>query len=167
MSWGQRIATIAKVLAIFVALGPPIGALVLFMGMGLYVWMQSGDVAGLVWVPLLGIIYAVPLSYLIGAIPAGIAGLIVGVAAAFSYRPGMLFATATGLAVGLGLVYAGGRPIFSTTLHNPSENVSAVLIVGTCLAATLACWAVARAVATWPGAAPRTLRNAASDRDPR
>ena len=146
MSWGQRIATIAKVLAIFVGLGPPIGALALFVGIGLYVSMQSGDFAGLMWIPMLGIIYAVPLSYLIGAIPAAIAGLIVGVAATFNYRPGFLFSTATGLAIGLGLVYAGGRPILRTTLENASDNVSAVLLVGTCLAATLTCSALARAV---------------------
>jgi hypothetical protein len=146
MSWGQRIAMIAKVLAIFVVIGPPAGAFAFFVGLSFYVFMQSGDVAGLLWIPLFGIIYAVPLSYLIGAIPAALAGLMVGVAAVFQFRPGLLFSAATGLAIGLGLVYAGGRPILVTTPENASDTISAVLLVGTCLAATLICCALARAV---------------------
>lgn len=146
VSPGQRIAIITKVLAIFLIVGPPAGAVAFFVGMGLYAVVQSGDAAGLAWVPLFGIIYGVPLSYLIGAIPAAIAGLILGVSAALSYRPGLLFATATGLAVGVGLVAAGGRPILATTMQNPADSVSSLPLLGTCVAATLVCWMLASAV---------------------
>jgi len=146
VSWKQRVAIIAKVLAIFLILGPPAGAIAFFVGLGLHVFLQSGDVAGLMWLPLFGIIYAVPLSYLIGAFPALVAGLVLSVAAASGYRPGILFSAVTGTAVGLGLAYYGGRPISVTATEGNSDNATALILVGTCLAATLICWVLARAV---------------------
>lgn len=135
-------AVVLKYLAVFLLAGPPVGALAFFIGMAVYALVQSGDVSGLMWIPLFGIIYAVPLSYLIGVVPAGVAGLVIGAKAAFHRPPGFMFAAATGFVVGVGLVYAGGRP-----MTVPAEdNVASLFLVGTCLVATIVCWAAARAM---------------------
>src|SRR5690606_3673132 len=86
-------------------------------------------------------IYAVPLCYLKGTIPALIAGLILGALAVFHRTPGHLASTATGLLVGLGMgmVNSVGRPVESAF-----EYVRALLLVVTCIVATVLCWAVAR-----------------------
>lgn len=152
MPWKRRVATVAKYLGIFVAIGPPAGGLAFFAGIGLVALVQNGDVAGLLWIFLFGLIYGVPMSYLLGAIPAAVAGLAVGLAATCNLRPGLWLATAVGLAVGIGLVLAGGRPLFAAVAEGGSDNLSAVLLVATCVAATLAATGVARAVIRAPEA---------------
>jgi len=140
----QRLLILLKVLVVFGLIGPPVGALTLFATIGLYGAAQTGDPAAVLWVALFGLIYAVPLSYLIGIIPAVCAGLVLGVAAAFHRPPSYLAAMAAGAVVGLGLVHSGGSPIVPSSAETPSEYAPAAFLIVTCVVATVVCWAVAR-----------------------
>lgn len=144
MPLGRRLTILLKVLGVFLLVGPPIGALTFFVGMGVYGASQTGDVAGLLWVALFGLIYAVPLSYLIGVMPAATAGLILGTTAVLYRPPGFLFSLVTGAVVGLGLVYSEGRSVALPSVETVSNDVLAVLLITACLVATVLCWAVAR-----------------------
>ncbi len=144
MPWGRHLISLLKVLGVFVLLGPPIGALTFFAGIGVYGASQTGNIADVMWIFLFGLIYAVPLSYLMGAIPAAITGLILGALAIFHRIPGTPISAATGVLVGLGLVHSGGRPTLPHNIESASEYVPAFLLIATCLVATVICWAVAR-----------------------
>lgn len=144
MPLGRRLAILLKVLGVFLLIGPPVGALTLFVGMGVHGASQTGDIAGLWWLSLFGLIYAVPLSYLMGIIPAAAAGFILGAAAALHHVPGLAFSIATGILVGVGLVYYGGRPVAIPSAETASDYVPVVLLITTCLVATVVCWAIAR-----------------------
>lgn len=146
MSAGRRLTVLLKVLAVFLLIGPPVGALTLFVGIGVYGASQTGDVASIWWLSLFGLIYAVPLSYLVGYAPAAAAGLILGATAALHHVPGLLFAAATGLVVGLWLVHAGGMSVMPPGAETGADYVPVVLLVSMCVVATVLCWAVARCI---------------------
>lgn len=148
MPIARRLTHLLKVLAIFAILGPPIGAVTFFAGIGAYGTSQTGDPASLMWVFLFGAIYAVPLSYLIGIMPAAIAGLILGGLAIFHRAPGLHTSAVIGLLIGIGLVYSGGRPTMQDTAESASEYAPALILISTCLIATVLCWAVARRTLT-------------------
>lgn len=158
MPLGRRLTILLKVLGVFLLIGPPVGALTFFVGMGVYGVSQTGDFAGMWWLSLFGLIYGVPLSYLIGIAPAAAAGFILGATAALHHVPGLLFSTATGFFVGLWMVYAGGRPIAPPSTETASDYVPVVLLIATCLVATVLCWAIARLVIGKPPASsPRPV----------
>lgn len=138
----RRAATVLKVLAVFALAGPPIGALAIFAGFALIAAVQSGDLAGLAWIPLFGLVYGAPLSYMIGIGPALAAGLIIAVWGVLMRPPGVPFALATGLAVGLGLNALGGQNLISVS---QSKDATAFgLVTAACLLSTLACWMMSR-----------------------
>lgn len=146
MPLSRRLTILLKILGVFVLLGPPVGALTFFVGMGVYGASQTGDIAGMWWLSLFGLIYGVPLSYLMGVVPAAAAGLILGATAVLYRPPGFLFSMVTGVAVGLGLVYSGGRAVTLQSDETATDYVPVVLLITTCLVATVVCWAVARCV---------------------
>ncbi|WP_072386848.1 hypothetical protein [Hyphomicrobium sp. CS1BSMeth3] len=146
MPLGQRLTILLKVLGVFLLMGPPVGALTFFAGMGVYGVSQTGDIASVWWLSLFGLIYGVPLSYLMGIAPAAAAGFILGAAAALHRTPGFLFSIATGFLVGLWLVYAGGSSIAPPSAETASDNVPAILLIATCLVPTVLCWALARCI---------------------
>ncbi|MGE0630668.1 MAG: hypothetical protein AB7O43_23020 [Hyphomicrobiaceae bacterium] len=152
MSLGRRLTILLKVLGVFLALGPPVGALTFFAGMGVYGVSQTGDIAGMWWLSLFGLIYGVPLSYPLGVAPAAAAGFVLGAVAALHRVPGLLFSIATGFLVGLWLVYAGGRSIALPGAETASDYVPVVLLITTCLVATVLCWTVARCIIGRPPA---------------
>jgi hypothetical protein len=152
MPLGQRLTILLKVLGVFLLMGPPVGALTFFAGMGVYGSTQTGDIAGIWWLSLFGLIYGVPLSYLMGIAPAAAAGFILGATAALHRVPGHLFSTATGFFVGLWLAYAGGTPTALLNAETASDYVPIVLLIATCLVATVLCWAVARCTIRRPPA---------------
>ena len=126
--------------------------------MGVYGVSLTGDVAGLWWISLFGLIYAVPLSYPMGIAPAAASGLILGATAALHHVPGFLFAAATGFLVGLWLVYAGGGSVALPGDAAMSDYAPTLLIVTTCLVATLVCWGIARCIVGRPSAASYNRR---------
>lgn len=151
---GRRLTILLKVVGVFLLVGPPAGALTFFVGMGVYGVSQTGDIAGMWWVSLFGLIYGLPLSYPLGIAPAAAAGLVLGATAALHHVPGFLFAAVTGFLVGLWLVYAGGGPVAPPDAGTASDYVSTALLVTTCLVPTVVCWAVARCTIRTPSAPP-------------
>jgi hypothetical protein len=139
----RRLIVLLKVLGVFALMGPPVGALTFFVAIGLYGAVQTGDAATLLWVTLFGFIYAVPLSYLIGIVPALSAGLILGVVAIVHRPPGILGSIMVGTAVGIGV---GSEDLSLLAPGNvpASDYALAAIPIMTCLVATVSCWAVAR-----------------------
>ncbi len=144
----RRLTDLLKVLGVFAVLGPPLGAMTFFAGLSLYGASESGDYAGMTWVFLFGLIYAVPLSYLMGIMPAAAAGLILGAIAVFYRVPGTLLAIAVGLLVGFGMVFSGGRPTLPYAAESASDYASALLLISTCVVPTVLCWPLARRMIT-------------------
>lgn len=152
MPLGRRLTILLKVLGVFLLMGPPVGALTFFAGMGVYGASQTGDIADIGWITLFGLIYGLPLGYLVGLAPAAAAGFVLGATAALHHVPGHLFSAATGFLVGLWLVRAGGSSLPLPGTGNASDSVPAVLLIATCLAATVLCWPVARRTIGRPAA---------------
>lgn len=144
MPLGRRLTILLKVMGVFLLMGPPVGGLTFFAGIGVYGASQTGDIADMGWITLFGLIYGLPLSYPMGIAPAAAAGFILGATAALHHVPGNLFSAATGFVVGLWLVHAGGLSLPLPSAENASDYVPAVLLLATCLVATVLCWAVAR-----------------------
>ena len=145
----SRIFLLAKTFLVFVLVGPPVGALT-FMGAFAAAGMTRAEGAtamDAVWIMLFAMIYTVPLSYLIGAIPAAIVGVMIGGWTAWRGGVPYWMALAVGLAAGLWLFAAGGGPFPEPTGDNPERGWQAirlVTLVATCLVPTMVCWALTR-----------------------
>lgn len=146
MTLGQRLIVVLKVVAVFILLGPPIGAATMFAGIGVYGAMQTGDVADVLWLTLFGMIYGAPLSYFIGFAPAAIAGAILGVIAVLHRVPGFLMAVAVGTIVGVGLLYSSGSSLAPPANDDVTKTGSDLLLVASCVVPTAICWMVARCI---------------------
>jgi len=144
MHLGQRLAVLLKVLTVFLIMGPPVGALTFIVGMSVYGASQTGNIADILSFSLFGLIYVLPLIYLVGIAPAAVIGLILGATAALHHVPGLLFSIATGFLIGLWSVYAGGSSIPLPSAETISDYVSVVLLMTAYLVPTVLCWIVAR-----------------------
>lgn len=154
MTIGRRLTIVLKVLAVFVLFGPPIGALTVFLGIGINGAIQSGSPSDVVVLTMFGLIYGVPVSYLIGATPAAISGLILGATAALHHVPGLLFALIVGTVVGVGMaVYAEGGSVPMPGDETAPDYVFSVLLIAACIAATVLCWIIARSTIGKPAQA--------------
>ena len=149
MSNARRIWCFAKTLLVFLLLGPPIGALMM-MGMLATVGLVNADGAtakDVATIVLFALIYAVPLSYLMGAIPAGIVGAVSGARQIWRGPVAWWLALIIGLAAGLWLYRAGGGP-FPTGADGQPERSSQTLrlatMIATCLVPTMVCWSLTR-----------------------
>lgn len=136
-----------KILAIFSLLGPPAGTLTIFAVVGALDMVQTGDLGGLVWISLFGLIYGVPAGYLMGIAPAAAAGAILAAYSVAVRPPGLLFAGATGTGVGLAMVSLGGRNVGQLVERPFTDTLSILLLPLAALVATLVCWAIARPAA--------------------
>ena len=151
MHLGQRLAVLLKVLAVFLVMGPPVGALAFFVGVGINGVIETGSIADAALYTMFGLIYGVPLSYLIGTTPALISGSILGATAALHHVPGLPFASAVGFVVGLGMaLYAIGGSIEPPSAETVSGYVFSLFLFAACLVSTVACWAVARLIVGKP-----------------
>jgi hypothetical protein len=133
-----RIGRVLGIMLIFVVVGPPIGGIVFMMTTALIGFVEKADLSGLTWIALLAVIYAAPLSYLIGTLPAAAAGLLVGLWQAFVGPVTWLHALAAGLVVGLAVIVLTGQRL------GADGNVSMPVILITCLVPTLVCWLIVR-----------------------
>ena len=124
---------------VFVVLGPPIGAATLFGCMTALSMARSLDPSGLGWIGLFALLYGVPMSYLIGAPTAALAGVALGLGRAFGRWTSWTPAVLTGAVVGLPMVKSSA----------PLD----LMFIAVCLVPTLVCWWIAR-------------RLVPSDRDP-
>jgi hypothetical protein len=129
---------VAAVVLVFVLLGPPVGG-VTFMLAAVVVGLGSAaDLQGLSWVLMFALIYAVPLSYLAGTIPAVIAGLLMGIRQAYFGPATWPYAVGIGLIVGFGMLYLSGQRL------GPGADAPVPILLATCLVPTLVCWLVVR-----------------------
>jgi hypothetical protein len=138
---------------VFVLLAPLIGAVIwvaLAAGIGLSPDFDVTDPERH-WLILLGLIYAVPTSYYFGAVPAAVAGLVIGVTQAFIGRAGWPLALGTALVVGVA-VLKSSHQLTLLGARDQSPEYPAVMLL-TCLVPTLLCWALVRG---WYYAPPAT-----------
>jgi hypothetical protein len=158
-SAAARIGRLIAIVLVFVVLAPLIGALIwvaLVAAIGL---PPEWEVAGpdLHWFTVLGLIYAVPMSYYFGAAPAAAGGLVIGFWQSFVGRAGWPLALGTGLVVAIAVLDRSGQGNFvATPDQSPFPEYPAVMILA-CLVPTLLCWGLVRNwyVARVPaGAAP-------------
>jgi hypothetical protein len=145
-STAARIGRLIAIVLVFVVLGPPIGAVIwvaLVTGIGM---PPEWDMAepSLSWLTLLGLVYAVPMSYFFGAAPAAGAGLLIGITQSFIGRVGWPLALGTGLVVAIVVLERSGQgPLAASPDQNPFPEYPAVMILA-CLIPTLLCWALVR-----------------------
>lgn len=139
----KRVIHVLSIVLVFALVGPPLGAFVLFFTVGA-IQLLGSDPEGLAWVATFAIIYAVPLSYLFGLMPAAVAGLLIAIWQVFIRPTTWLIAVGVGVIVGVGMLYAGGQVPFAA---NPTENdfreYPAILVL-TCVASTVLCWLIVR-----------------------
>ncbi|MCO5132090.1 MAG: hypothetical protein M9932_16260 [Xanthobacteraceae bacterium] len=144
-SRGKRINCLIAILMVFVFIGPPVGALAFMLTVGLIGMGAKVDLIGLSWIGLFALIYAAPLSYFIGAGPAAVGGLIFGVRQAFFGPVRWPVAALIGIGVGVGFLVISGHSLPSMLADSEQPEYIPVMVI-TCLAATVACWAIVR---TW------------------
>lgn len=140
---GKRLSCLAAIVAIFVVIGPPVGALAFMLSIAAVAMGAKTDLASLSWIGLFALIYAAPLSYFIGAGPAAAGGLVFGVRQAFFGPVNWLAAALIGAGVGIGFLVMSGHSLTSMLTDTEQPEYVPVMMV-TCLAATMACWAIVR-----------------------
>lgn len=141
---GARIWRLITIVLVFIVVGPPVGAVAFVLSTALIGMGMKIDLAGLTWIGLIALIYAVPLSYMIGAAPAVAVGLLVGIRQAFFGAIRWPYALAIGLASGLALLVLSGQPIIPVSGDGAAQPVHIPVMISVCLSATLACWAIVR-----------------------
>jgi len=145
-SAAARIGRLIAIVLVFVVLAPLFGALIwvaLVAGIGPSPEWDGVD-PDRHWLTLLGLIYAVPMSYYFGAAPAAVAGLVIGVTQSFIGRAGWPLALGTGLLVAIVVLERSGQGRFAGTPdQSPFPEYPAVMILA-CLIPTLMCWALVR-----------------------
>jgi hypothetical protein len=141
-----RVGRLIAIVLVFVVLGPPLGAVIwvaLVTGVGMLPEWDAAD-PGLRWLTVLGLVYAVPMSYFFGAAPAAAAGLVIGITQSFVGRAGWPLALGTGLVVAIVVLERSGQATFAGTPdQSPFPEYPAVMILA-CLIPTLMCWALVR-----------------------
>jgi len=142
-SRGKRVSCVIAVLLVFVFVGPPVGALAFMLTTALVGMGAKVDLAGLSWIGLFALIYAAPLSYLIGAGPAAIGGLVVGIRQAFFGPVTWPIALLVGAGLGIGFLLMSGQSL-SSVLSSIEQRDYLLIMVATCLAATMVCWSIVR-----------------------
>ena len=101
----QRLKRFVLLLLFAVAVGPPIGSVVFFTASAIVKIRTPEDAAYALLAPLVGLLFS-PFSYLLGAVPAVLGGLVVAYWQAFLGRVSALGITAVGFILGLGFVHA-------------------------------------------------------------
>lgn len=137
------------IVAVFVALGPPVGALAVMLllaalglGSGLAAdgWLDQGRFA--VGVMLLGLVFGLPISYIVGGVPAALVGLAI---AAWDARTGSIsLYVALGTALVLGVLAASRAS--GLVSASEGERAAQIAILLAHLAAAGLCWFLARAI---------------------
>jgi hypothetical protein len=136
-SAGRRVLHLFGVMLLFLLLGPLAGGIVVITGLGIWIGLSSspGDTLAVI---LAMMIYGLWASYMMGALPALLAGAVVGFMDAFRGGTSLGFAAALGAVMGIGwaMMMGGGGETEQVLLH--------VLVVLASVVATIACWAATR-----------------------
>ena len=147
-SVGGRIGRLLATMLVFVVLGPPLGAVIWIGILAALSMPPQTDAAdpSFTWFTLLGLLYAVPMSYFFGAGPAAAAGLVVGLAQSFVGRAGWPLALGTGLVVGVVVLERSGEGALPAAPDQSAFPEYSAIMILACLVATLLCWSLVR---TW------------------
>jgi hypothetical protein len=141
-----RIWRLIAIVLVFVVLAPLIGALTwvaLVAGIGLSPDTDGSD-PNRHWVTLLGLIYAVPMSYYFGTAPAAAAGLVIGTTQAFFGRAGWPLALGTALVVAVAVLQRSGQlPLLAAPDQSPFPEYPAIMVLA-CLVPVMLCWVLVR-----------------------
>ena len=140
---GARLRCLVAIVAIFLVFGPPVGALAFMLSIAAVAMGAKTDLASLSWIGLFALIYAAPLSYFIGAGPAAVGGLIFGIRQAFFGPVIWPVAALIGIGLGICVLVMSGHSLPSMLTDAEQPEYVPVMVV-TCLAATMACWAIVR-----------------------
>ncbi len=152
----RRLLRVVAVALVFVVVGPPVGGLVFMPAVALAALGSEAEMSSMLIITAFGLIYAVPFSYFIGALPAALTGCFVGAWLAFFGRMTLLPALATGAGAGFVMASLSDRELlFSAT--GPID-LRALPTMASCLAATVVCWLVVRG---WYFSQPVVVREAA------
>lgn len=135
----ERVLRFLLIVLVFAVVGPPVGAMIFMLLVALVGFGWKPEAGSMFVIAAFALIYAVPLSYLMGLLPAVLAGGLVGLRLAFFGRMGWLFALLTGLAVGVAAELAFGQ----ATALREGDGVPPML-GATCGVATLVCWLIVR-----------------------
>jgi hypothetical protein len=145
-SAAARIWRLIAIVLVFVVLAPLIGALIwvaLVAGIGRSPDLDGSDPDRHL-VTLLGLIYAVPMSYYFGAAPAAAAGLVIGTTQAFFGRAGWPLALGTALVVAIAVLQRSGQlPLVGAPDQSPFPEYPAIMILA-CLVPVMLCWVLVR-----------------------
>ena len=145
--FGAKLWNFFVVVLIFVLVGPPVGAIV-FLGM-LAVWLAKGtDPGAVASVFAFLTLYGVLFSWFIGGLPAVLTGLAFAIWQTFIGRARATLAAVAGVCAGLLVSLAAGD--IARDIGDPPMFP---LYLVTCLAATMACWLLARSFVTAGGRA--------------
>jgi hypothetical protein len=140
--FGAKLWNFILVVLIFVLVGPPVGAIV-FLGM-LAVWIgKSSDPGAIGAVFAFLTLYGVIFSWFIGGLPAALTGLAFATWQTFVGHVRWTGAALVGLAAGLMVTLAAGD-----IARDIGDPPMLPLYLLTCLAATMACWLMARSFVT-------------------
>ena len=132
----QRLRRVLAVMLVFFLVGPPVGAMVFMLATAVVGLGVKTDLSSLLLVGAFSMIYAVPLSYLVGAGPALMTGAGIGLWLAFLGRMTWPFAVLAGLIAGMVLLsmsIAGFPP------QNELFNAPAVPVMQLHVPPTLIC----------------------------
>jgi hypothetical protein len=141
-----RIARLLATVLVFVVLGPPLGAVIwigILAALSMPPQMNAAD-PSFTWFTLLGLIYAVPVSYFFGAGPATLAGLVIGLAQSFVGRAGWPLGLGTGLVVGVVVLERSGEGTLPATPDQSAFPEFSAIMILACLVSTLLCWSLVR-----------------------
>lgn len=143
--FGAKLWNFIVVVMIFLVVGPPVGAIV-FLGM-LAVWIfKSPDPGAIGPVFAFMTFYGVLLSWIIGGLPASLTGLFFAFWQTFVGRARWTLAGVAGVVAGLLLWLAAGD-----VARDIGDPPTLPLYLVTCVAATMACWLLARSFVTAGG----------------
>ncbi len=146
-SFGAKTWNFFVVVLIFLLVGPPVGAAV-FLAM-IAVWVgQSSDPGTVASVFAVLTIYGLLFSWFFGGLPAALTGLVFATWQTFVGPVRATIAAVAGIAAGLLLTFGAGD--IARDIGDPPMFP---LYLVTCLAATMACWLLARSFVT-AGRAP-------------
>jgi hypothetical protein len=133
---GLRFKRFFLLLLFAVAVGPPIGSVVFFTASAIANIRSLEDAASALLGPFVGLVFS-PFSYLLGALPAAMGGVVVAGWQAFRGRVSALAISVVGFILGLAFVHA----VFGFGGLNSSTEWGLVVAMHlTAMLPTIACW---------------------------
>jgi hypothetical protein len=145
--WSARIGRILSIMLVFLAFGPPIGGLVLFIWKGLFQHGWSGLLSG-----------SVVLGYFLGALPAAFVGLTIGTWQVLVRPVSWFVALGVGIAAGLVIGLPQDRDLSLAPDPFPQfHDLPVIMLI--CVVPTMSCWCIVR---TWYRSPPNPVIAGAS-----